>query len=248
MKILPRCQIAALALIVTTAIPGAAMADHLQAAPVMLQLQASQNAEALWLTNPGKTPLQAQVRVYRWTQVAGEDDLSPTTELLASPPMISVPGGQRQLIRVIRTSNAPTPDSSELAYRVVVDEIPGAEQPSGVQFAVRYSIPVFVQAPNQPDTAAPALVWSIVKDGAKIWLQASNTGQRRAQIVNATFTPVNGKPIVLSSGLYGYTLAGNTRIWQLKEHGKAMLAGGILNAKINQLPQQFVIPGAKNAS
>lgn len=158
------------------------------------------------------------------------------------------PRGQRQLIRVIRTSNAPTPDSSELAYRVVVDEIPGAEQPSGVQFAVRYSIPVFVQAPNQPDTAAPALVWSIVKDGAKIWLQASNTGQRRAQIVNATFTPVNGKPIVLSSGLYGYTLAGNTRIWQLKEHGKAMLAGGILNAKINQLPQQFVIPGAKNAS
>lgn len=247
MKSFLKPKIAAFAFLLTTAASGSAMAAHLQAAPILLDLQASQNAEALWLTNPGETPLQAQVRVYRWTQAAGEDDLAPTTELLATPAMVTVPGGQRQMIRMIRTQNAPIADSNELAYRVVVDEIPVAAQGSGVQFAVRYSIPVFVQTQKQAVKASPALTWRIQQKDAKVFLQATNTGQTRAQIIDVTFTPTNGKPMVLSPGLYGYALAGNTRIWQLEEHGKAMLAGGTLDAKINQQPQQFVIPAAKKA-
>lgn len=220
------------------------MAEHLQAAPVLLELQASQTAEALWLTNPGETPLQAQVRVYRWTQTAGEDNLTPTDEILATPPMISVAGGQRQMIRVIRRNGAPTSASGEQAYRVVVDEIPTSTQASGVQFAVRYSIPVFVQTAKPANNAAPALTWRVVQKGADVSLQATNAGQARAQITDVTFTPVNGQPFTLTPGLYGYALAGNTRIWQLKEHGKAMLAGGTLDAKINQRPQHFAVPAA----
>ncbi|NYT75970.1 molecular chaperone [Alcaligenaceae bacterium] len=239
-------QIAVLSLMVATAIPGAAKADHLQAAPVMLQLQASQNAEALWLTNPGDAPLQAQVRVYRWTQANGEDQLAPTTELVASPPMIAVPGGQRQMIRVIRANASQTSGTAELAYRVVVDEIPTDVHAAGVQFAVRYSIPVFVQTQQQADKTEPVLAWRITRKDAKVWLQATNTGQSRAQITDVTITPANGKPVVLSAGLYGYALAGSTRVWQLEKNGEAMLAGGKLDAKINQQPQHFVVPPANS--
>ncbi|KAA0891097.1 molecular chaperone [Pusillimonas sp. ANT_WB101] len=247
MNISSHIQASAVALVLAFAIPGAASAAHLQAAPIMLELQASQNAEALWLTNPGDTPLQAQIRVYRWTQVSGEDDLAHTTELLATPAMISVPAGERQMIRMIRTQNSPTAGDSELAYRVVVDEIPTDAQAAGVQFAVRYSIPVFVHTQKQSDTASPMLVWNVMQKDAKIFLQANNTGHTRAQIIDVKFTPANGKPIVLTPGLYGYALAGSTRIWQLEEHGKVMLAGGTIDAKINQQPQQFVIPAAKKS-
>lgn len=54
-----------------------ATASGLQVAPVTLTLQASQNADGIWLSNAGENVLNAQVRVFRWSQSAYGDKLSP---------------------------------------------------------------------------------------------------------------------------------------------------------------------------
>src|SRR5690606_27632881 len=97
----------------------------------------------------------AQVRVYRWTQVDGQDVLEATRDLAISPPMLEVASGGEQLVRVVRLG--PAPAATEASYRVVVDELPvaavdAADGGEGLRFVLRYSIPVFV-ASQAGDTA-----------------------------------------------------------------------------------------------
>ena len=58
------CVLAGAALLAGTS----ASASGLQVAPVSIDVPATQNAEGLWLSNTGDTPVRAQVRVFRWTQ------------------------------------------------------------------------------------------------------------------------------------------------------------------------------------
>jgi len=95
--------------LVLLALAGQASAASLQVAPTMLTLQANQNADGLWLSNSGRAPVQVQLRVFRWTQVDGEERLEPTRDLVISPPMQTLPPGQRQLVRLIRTNPIPPP-------------------------------------------------------------------------------------------------------------------------------------------
>lgn len=202
----------------------------LQVSPVSLTLSGQQNAQALWLQNTGKTQLQAQVRVFHWTQINGHSVLKPATELVASPPMVAIPPGQRQIIRIVRAGGAAPAVATEQAFRLLVDEIPTLDKP-GVQFVLRYSVPVFVTA--NASAMSPALNWSVQRRGNTVSLQVTNTGSGHAKISNVAFTAASGKKIVLSKGLYGYVLANNSRNWQLEHYGQTFLGGGELTALVN---------------
>ena len=74
---------------------GAAFASGLQVSPVTLTLSPTQAADGLWLSNTGDNVVNAQVRVFRWTQEGGEDKLTPSRGLLVSPPMLQLPAEGR---------------------------------------------------------------------------------------------------------------------------------------------------------
>jgi P pilus assembly chaperone PapD len=140
--------VCACALLVVLGMPGLRAAS-LQVAPTSLQLSARQNAEALWVSNSGSAPVSVQARVFRWTQRDGRDQLDPTSDLVVSPPMQSLAAGQQQLIRVVRAQ--PEAPDAQLSYRVIVDEVPTLDpNRQGMQFVLRYSLPVFIQ----PDGSA----------------------------------------------------------------------------------------------
>ncbi|MCT4541825.1 molecular chaperone, partial [Pseudomonas aeruginosa] len=148
-----RCLVACVLLAALTA--ASSHAASLQVAPTSLQLTARQNAEALWISNSGTAPVDVQARVFRWTQRDGRDELEPTSELVVSPPMQALAAGQQQLIRVVRAD--PQPPPGQLAYRVIVDEVPPLDpNREGMQFVLRYSLPVFVQ-PDGTAAEAPQL-------------------------------------------------------------------------------------------
>ena len=132
----------------------AVAASGLQVSPVSLTLPPTQAADGLWLSNTGDNVVNAQVRVFRWTQEGGEDKLTPSRGLLVSPPMLQLPAEGRQLIRAIRAGAPPSgPDAVQEAYRVIIDELPVDTQgKKGLQFVLRYSVPIFVQ----PAGAAPS--------------------------------------------------------------------------------------------
>ena len=227
MRRLLSCALAAATLLATAPV----LASGLQVSPVSIAVPATQNAEGLWLSNTGDTSVRAQVRVYRWTQENDADQLAPTKERLASPPMIALAGGDRQLIRAIRLGGPPT-DGAEQAYRLIIDELP-SEDPArkGLQYVLRYSVPVFVQPLGAP-ASEPQLQWALQREGDKTWLAVSNAGGTHAQLADLTYIDPAGQRTPVAPGLLGYVLPGMHMRWAVKVPAAA-LAGGQWEAKIN---------------
>ena len=212
---------------------GAAQAANLQISPVSVRLRAGQNAAGIELQNLGDAPIYGQVRVFVWDQQAGDDALSPTRELVASPPIVQIAARASQTIRLVRTGAAA--NAGELTYRVLIDELArddGAAA-TGVDIRLRYSVPVFV-AGAAPGTEA--LTWRVAKKQGGWVLRVDNTGSAHAQIGTLDIANRSGAKFVISKGLFGYVLAGRWREWQLPVAAQADLSGvldiqALVNAK-----------------
>lgn len=209
---------------------GSASAASLQVAPTSLQLAPRQNAEALWVSNSGAAPVDVQARVFRWTQRDGKDALEPTAELVVSPPMQSLAAGQQQLIRVVRAQ--PDAPVEQLAYRVIVDEVPALDPDRrGMQFVLRYSLPVFIQPAGEHPLKPTLQARVLPGDDGQLLLEVHNSGNSYAQIADLALGTLE-RPQVFQPGLVGYVLSGQTMRWPL-EITAARMVGSTLSAKIN---------------
>lgn len=215
-------------------------AATLQISPVNVEFSAKQNAIGLTLSNPGDTPVFGQVRIYAWTQEGGEDKLTPTDAIAASPPILRIEGNGSQIIRLVRVANAPP--AAEQNYRLLVDELPepGRPTPSGISIRMRYSIPVFVV----PATALPKpeLQFTLKRIGDDWYLDAQNLGGNRAQIGATSFVDAAGKSHPVTNGLLGYALAGQRRMFKLTwPVGKAPASPLTIDTTINTVPTRAVV-------
>ncbi|WP_413501134.1 molecular chaperone [Psychrobacter maritimus] len=214
-----------------------AMASGLQVSPISLSIQARENASGLTLSNTGDNVVHAQVRVYHWSQDETGDQLTLSRGLLASPPMIELNPNDKQLIRIIRAKAPPQGSGAvEDSYRVLVNELPikSPDQKSGLQFALSYSLPVFVQPVGVVKTA-PKLQWSthVQPDNKQIKLRVHNGGNGHAQLASLSFVDTTGTSIDVHKGLLGYVLPGATMYWTLKTPPSALTTGGKFKAMIN---------------
>ena len=217
--------------------PSLAVASGLQVSPISLSLQARETASGLTLSNSGSNIVHAQVRVYQWLQDEKGDQLIPSRGLLASPPMIELKPGEKQLIRIIRAKAPPQgSDAVEDTYRILVNEIPNksGSQTTGLQFALSYSLPVFVQ-PIGVTKTAPQLQWStyLQPDGKATKLRVSNTGNGHAKLSSLSFVDTADNSTVINPGLLGYVLPGATMNWTLKIPPSALRAGGNFKVMMN---------------
>lgn len=200
---------------------SAVQAAALQVSPTTVQFNAQGKAERVWLSASGDTPVTGQVRVYQWVQQDGKDVLTPTRDVVASPPVMTVPAGQTQLLRLVNKVPA---GPAEKAYRLIVDELPAAGEVTpraGVQFLLKYSIPVFVapvsagQAKTQ-DKAKRALdgvTFSLQQQGKQAWLTADNAKGSHVRLAALTYVTKAGRVYTLRPGLLGYVLAGSRQRW-----------------------------------
>lgn len=216
---------------------GLAGASGLQVSPISLSLQARENASGLTLSNSGNDKVRAQVRVYQWLQDEKGEQLTPSRGLLASPPMIEINPGERQLIRIIRAKAPPQGTGAvEDAYRVLVNELPikSDNQTTGLQFALSYSLPVFVQPVGITKTS-PQLLWSthLQPDGKEIKLRVSNSGNGHAQLAGLSFVDTAGNSTAINPGLLGYVLPGATMNWTLKIPPFVLTTGGNFKVMMN---------------
>jgi len=212
-----------------------ALAANLQISPVMINLRAGQGAAGINMQNLGETPVYGQVRVYHWEQKDGDDVLTPTQDVVASPPIIQIAPKTSQVIRLVRRSDQlPV---SELCYRILIDEIPKEENTpgSGVDIRLRYSVPLFVLPAD--DRAAPTLAWAVYRKEGGWMLRVRNSGTQRAQIGALELSNAAGQQFVIAPGLFGYVLAGKVREWRLPTPGDADLNGTLaVKANINARP------------
>lgn len=187
-------------------------AATLQISPVLVDLAPQQGATGILLRNPGATPIYGQVRVYAWDQAQGDDVLTPTQEIQASPPIIQVPPNGEQLVRLVRVGKELAP--VEQSYRLVIDEIPdpATSRVNGVVLRMRYSVPVFV-AGATPEPM-PELAWHLTRHGKEWVLRLGNSGSRYAQVASLQLLSSGDTPLAKVDGLLGYALAGRERLWR----------------------------------
>src|SRR5262245_44897820 len=197
-------------------------AASLQVSPVKVEVASPGAATTVKLRNEGTAPLNAQIRVFRWTQVNGEDKLEPTNDVVASPPIAKLAPKVDYTVRLVRVNK--TPVSKEETYRLFVDELPDAnnQRNRAVNLLLRYSIPVFFYpAAGNP----PTLTWSVEHSGGKLAVVAKNSGDRHLRISNLKLRDDKGGTISFGDGLSGYVLGGSSRRWLVASDKGSLSAG-----------------------
>ncbi len=202
-----------------------AMASSLQVTPVRIQVDLPAAASTITVSNPGDTPLAAQLRVFSWKRVEGKDTLEPTKNVVASPPLAKLAPGQPYVVRIIRV--AKTPLDGEETYRLLIDEIPDprAQAPSfGPRFAIRQSIPVFFSDP----AAAPRLSWAATVKNGKLHLKARNEGGRRVRISALNVRNESGGSLNYGDHFVGYVFGRSSEQWTASMPKKGFAPGGTI--------------------
>ena len=200
--------------------------------PIDPVLEADQQASALWLENRGTETANLQIRVFAWSQNGFDEQYQNQRDVIGSPPVAKIEPGQKQLVRLTRTREVPP--GQELAYRIIIDEIPSALQvptpPEGkntaaaIRFQMRYSVPLFAYGaglwskedstrPRDPKgVGLPQLSWRTVAVDGRPYVEVRNQGAVHARLTDVAIKQ-GGQSKPLAEGLLGYVLPGAVMRW-----------------------------------
>lgn len=212
----------------------------LQVSPVIVNFLPTQPATTLTLGNSGDVPIHGQLRLFAWTQRHGDNVLTPSDALVASPPILRIEPGERQIVRLVRMAQVAEPQ--EQSYRLLVDELPstGATPVEGISIRLRYSLPVFVQA---SDARAPSLRFDVRLSRGE--LEVHNDGERHAQLGATRVLDASGRSVQLTRGLLGYVLAGQTRRFAVRwPAGAPPVAPFTVESRVDAVPMRFAAGAA----
>ena len=188
-------------------------AGSFQVNPIRIDMTKGATTAAITVRNDGEDAVVVQSSILAWAQDNGQDVYTPTTEALATPPIMTVPPGAEQIVRV-GLRRGPDPQR-ELTYRLYLQEVPPPPKAgfTGLQVALRVGLPVFV-APVAPTLRR--LEWSaeIGQDGA-LRLVAQNTGNAHVQLTDFELGIPGGSQPVAHESTLAYVLAGQRRVWML---------------------------------
>lgn len=203
---------------------GAVVASDFNVSPILVNLSATAATAALEVENNGNEAVVIQSEVKAWSQENGLSTYQPTTDVLATPPIFTVPAHGKQIVRMgmRRTVDA----KAELAYRLFLQEVPAPPKPDfkGVQIRLRLGVPVFVT----PAVAAqPLPKWSATQDAdGLIKLTLVNEGNAHIQISDFVLrVPGNANPLVKQANPFTL-LAGSSQSWILKPDPKVQINDG----------------------
>ena len=188
-----------------------ANAANLGVSPVRVTLSDSQKIGSLSVRNDGTQPITMQMEVLSWSQREGKAVFAATRELLANPPIFTIPAGSSQLVRVgLRRA----PDAQrELTYRVTLEELPPPPNPDfqGAKMLIRISLPVFVLPEID---AKPVLLWQAVRTSqGALKISLSNNGNAHIQIKNFKLSLLDSVQPWVTLQTSDYVLAGQSRDW-----------------------------------
>ncbi|WP_249490784.1 molecular chaperone [Pseudomonas sp. HS6] len=215
--------------------------------PIDPVLEADQQASALWLENRGSETANLQIRVFGWSQNGFQEQYQNQRDVIGSPPVAKIEPGQKQLVRLTRTKEVPP--GQELAYRIIIDEIPSAQPPAAdagktaaaIRFQMRYSVPLFAYGAglwSKEDTTRqrdpkgiglPQLSWRTVAVDGRPYVEVRNQGAVHARLTDVALKQ-GGQSKPLAEGLLGYVLPGAVMRWPAPGPVAGELAGRINGA------------------
>jgi fimbrial chaperone protein len=184
--------------------------------PVQIKLPADQQAASLTITNSDAAPVAIRVLTLAWSQPNGEDRYSPTSNVIVSPPIFTIPPGATQLVRVGLKDRG-----IDRAYRVILEEIPRQKAVEGeVQVLLRLNLPLYLIPSGGGKADVSWRAWKTA-DG-NIDIEGRNRGTLYEQVGELS-AEADGRAEVVSKQL-GVVLPGSSRIWKVQ--GSTLLHPG----------------------
>lgn len=201
----PLAACAALTLTAAVGLPPAA-AGTLQVNPVLVEIGAARRTGSVTVHNVEDAPVTIRAYPLSWRQDGGEDHYDETDAVIVSPPVFTIPPGGTQIVRVglRRPSAAPQP------YRLMIEEIPEAQQGGGIRVALRLNLPLYSGvAQGVPGD----LRWHASRQSDGQWtIEARNGGAGWIRVDARTAEAATG--IRFEDGFaFGTVLPGGARRW-----------------------------------
>lgn len=204
---------------------GTARAQALTVLPVTVEMTPGQMAVSLTVINQGTSETSVQIRAYAWSQSGadGEELLTASDVVLASPPQATIPPATAQVVRLVLRRG---PKDKESTYRILLDQIPAPAQPGVVQIALRMSIPIFAQPTS---VTVPNVKYRVERNAGQIYLVAVNGGGRHETLRDIVLKTTDGKVVKTEANASPYVLAGATRRWRIVDQVGLPATGGTLH-------------------
>lgn len=200
--------------------PVHSAAQGLMVLPVSIEMGPRQEATTVSVTNRGATPTSFQIRVYKWIQSEGKDQLSATDDVAVSPPIATLASMQTQIVRVVLRERS---HNHEDTYRIILDQLPAPTEAGRVQLVLRLSMPIFVE-PIEP--AVAHLQYRVEHAAGEYVLIAGNDGGRHEKVRDARLILPDGSQVNAITDGSPYVLAGAVRRWTISPVMMPLRSGG----------------------
>src|SRR5690242_14437527 len=166
--------------------------------PVRVTLSGKEAVAAVTVRNESAEPTVVQLETFNWSQQQGKDSLEPTNEVLATPPILTIPPGASRIVRV--GLRRPADPKQELTYRLTLREVPPPDPlPQALRVALLISMPIFVDPPHP---VVADVHWQAARTSqGQIRLQAQNAGFAHIQLGKVEITRADNGAAVASLGL-----------------------------------------------
>lgn len=224
----PRKVLALLFSIVFTLSSALVQAGSFSVSPVRVTLSAKQKASALTIINQGAEATTVQLELLAWSQdEEGKDVFSPTKDILANPPVLTLQPNAKQVIRL--GLRQPPNGSQEGSYRLFLQELPAPAKEGfmGLKVALRMSIPIFVLPPT---FIKPDVVWRLQNKEGQLVVHAHNQALAHIQMLSFDIEPEN-QAALPNQAAVAYLLAQQKRQWPIKDQTLAVGTKVLLKAK-----------------
>ncbi|MFT5313858.1 MAG: fimbrial chaperone protein [Paraglaciecola sp.] len=177
---------------------------------VHLDMSVKKPIVSLTLTNDSAEVVTYQINTLTWDQVDGQNIYNETSDLMVTPPIVSIAANSSQVFRVGLFK--PGPHLVELSYRVVLENITSetvAKKGTGLSFVFSHNLPLFY-APLMP---VDSVLWSrcVSQVVGESCLRMENKGNRHTKMRNFNaVSPTEQK--LYNNG--STVLAGSSAQWQ----------------------------------
>lgn len=214
----------------------------IQINPIGVELVPGEQVATFTLSNHDDSPHVFQAQPMEWTESDGQQRLTPSQRLIASPALFRLAAGGSQIVRVgFAVPQPATP--VERAFRVLFSELPEDQASKtdavGVHILLRINVPVFY-ASSAHDPASH-LIWTLQKSPHEWQLRVKNDGDRHARI-RALGLTLGRHDQVQKKGLW-YVLAGEQRNWTFSRPASSAPTTATIHADTDQgTISQTIVP------
>lgn len=177
-------------------------------------MQSKDQITVLNITNQSNQNINVQIIPHKWEQISGEDVLTPTSDILVIPPLLSLNPGSVHSIRIARRNMI---DSSiEQNYRLIVKEFDAAMKGNnapGLRLILNISLPLFIM----PTKTNQSYTWKIEnKDSQTKRITLINNSNVHAMLTDIKLVNKNNEIVSEPLRALSYILPFQSKEWDIR--------------------------------